>query len=301
MNQLPLREVVRQVVGHLIEHQAFGSPLTILEEEYTRQINDSINNQSALGANASRKAAAGDAGDGASKKKRAGVSAADAQQPAHGLTRDELQEQYLLLHAAHTKQSMEIVTRDERIARLMDKVTDLSRTVYGLKRTVVAATSNADPQAAGGLGNAAAKKKQQKPPVVSDDDRASDDSDIDAAADEDGVVPPQLVIERLQNLNQRLSQRLETLEQNMGIGWTLVEPDLDRYILQLQTELDRLAGVNAQLAAAYLDLNDRQSDATARAEAAESELQLMSRRRDQAEKELLAMRVAVERTRVENM
>jgi hypothetical protein len=280
VTRLPLREVVKLVIEQLIHRQSFGSPLTVLEEEYRRQMTDAENVKSALYTAAS-------GSNDAPNNREAGASPTFS---AHGLTRDELQERYLLLHSAYTKQAMELVAREERIARLCDKVTELSQTVHQLKKTVIAATT---------VQEVSHSHRPTSPASESHSVNAVAEHDHGNAGDVSGS--PYAVIDRLQNLNVQLSQRIETLEHNVGAGWIMCDPQLSQRMKDLQDEVDRLTILNSDVATAYLTLYGNQHESTTRAESAEAELALMTRRRDQAEKEVLALRVALERSRVDSL
>ena len=293
MAALPLRTVVQEVVQFMMANQAFGSPLSVLEAEYQRQLTETMNLTSAL---YTRKHNAGDshAADGSSPSR---VDASTTGPGARGLTRDDLQDQYLVLHTLYTKQTMEMVARDERIARLCEKVTELTQHNHQLKKTIIRNTSSVDAVQTPVAAHASARAPVERRPSEQHD---PDNTTAKLYVPPAGATPAE-VIEGLQQLNLVLSQRIDVLEHNSSIGWVFVEPELERKRIELEQEIDRLAGLNAELATAYLLINENQSAASKRADAAEAELAIVARRRDQVEREIVALRIALERSKAENM
>jgi hypothetical protein len=290
MSQMSMRDIVRNVIDYLISHQAFGSPLTVLADEYHRQVSEHLNSGSALHTAQSSTA------DGQSGGAPLGVSAV-----GKAITRDELQEQYLQLHMSYIRQSTELVARDERIARLCDKVTELSRTVHLLKKTIVAATSREQetPQGTVLQHTKARRDTPQTQAHADGGDAASDDeSSIDFVV---VAGSPFTAIDRLQALNSSLATRVEILEHNASMGWVYCDPRLVERFAEIDEEHNSLVALNAQVAAAYLELHANQDAASQRALKAEGEVVVLNKQKSQLEVEVRALRVAVMRSNVENI
>jgi hypothetical protein len=262
---VPLSVVVTEVVQHLILNQSFGSPFAVLEAEYTKQMSESFNLKSALYTTTTE-------GEGSSHQKEAPKHHASAPPLSHALSRDDFQQQYLALHSAYTKQSMDIVAREERIARLCGKVTELTTQVHLLKQTIVATSDK----------GAAAKVA-----VAEVTEESATTIDLSPAA----------TIQHLQELNLILSQRIDTLEHNISLGWVFCEPEFLQEMNRRQAEIDRLTTLCEDLATAYLHVSSRQEESKSRTELLESDLATSNRRRDQLEKDVLALRIALERSR----
>lgn len=252
MAACPLRTVVREVIHHLAVNKAFGSPLTVLQEEYAEFMRNETEGESAL---------------------RTSAHATQHETSASALTRSELQTQFLSLHTSYTKLAAESLAKDERINRLKSKVMDLSADVNQLRRAAINAGSAANATASSG----------------------------ELSADASERVSSHDVITSLEKLNLELSERNEMLEHNMGIGMVYCASDVEHTILQQQADIDKLLTNNATLAEAYLRVYETQASCEARAVKAESELGFATKRKDQLEKEVLALRVALERSKVHSM
>jgi hypothetical protein len=118
LDAAPLPDIVREVITCLVARRSFGAPITLLQDEYSRQMQGAALQHVALPARASK-------------------PDDELRGPAIFVDSD-LQEQHLQLHAEHTKLAMASIAKDERLVLQSEMLTELHRTVRALEKATAA-------------------------------------------------------------------------------------------------------------------------------------------------------------------
>ena len=125
-----VRDVVREVVALLMAKRSFGSPLTLLQQEYAKQLQDKVNADSAFYTRTT------------GTMEVEGLSFAE-KKPT--VTVGDLQEEHVRLHAEYVSVARKSIAKDEVITRLREKVTELQKLVHSLQHAAISSVNVVGP------------------------------------------------------------------------------------------------------------------------------------------------------------
>lgn len=261
IGQYDTKEVIRETVALLLRRRGtFGSPLNLLQEEYSQQV---------------AKMALHDIGGATapvSSPRGAESKTTWSQRPV-----EDVHQQYVEVHTRYTKLAAENLVKDERILALRERIAELQSVVRQLQQTV---TQHAAHQVA----------PQDR--LVGNDD-SEGDGNPDVTVESDAEARRQLVA-----LNLKLSERCEILEHNLSLGLLSCGREVANDMIELQKESERLGGICTRLASATLEYMQSNEALTKQYRDVAEQLATSERRRDQLEREMVALRFALERSKV---